>query len=52
VAINVEEETVVQLVKRVRMSPSIAAPMGVVFLVGGVGGGVSRSIDSEGNLRS
>jgi len=52
VAVHAEEETVVQLVKRVRMSPSTAALVGVVFLVGGVGGDVSRSIDSGGNLRS
>jgi hypothetical protein len=46
------EETVVKLLKRVRMPPSVATPVGVVFLIGGDGGGVSRSIDSKGNLRS
>jgi hypothetical protein len=52
VAIHDEEETVIQLVKRVRMPPSVSTPVCVVFLVGGDGGGVSRSIDSRGNLRS
>jgi hypothetical protein len=36
VAVHAEEEMVVQLVKRVRMSPSTTALMGIVFLVGGV----------------
>jgi hypothetical protein len=52
VAVHGEEETVVQLLKRVRMPSSTAAPVGVVFLVGGYGGGVSRSIVSGGNLRT
>ena len=39
------------LLKRVRMPTSTAAPEGVVFLVGGEGGGVPRSIVSGRNLR-
>jgi hypothetical protein len=34
------------------MPPSVLAPVGVVVLVGGDGGGVSHSINSGGNLRS
>jgi hypothetical protein len=34
VTVHGEEETVFQLLKRVRMPPSMAAPVGVVFLVG------------------
>jgi hypothetical protein len=52
VAVHDEEETVVQLMKRVRMTPSTAAPVGVIVLVGGDGGGVSRFTDFGGNLRS
>jgi hypothetical protein len=52
VAVHAEEETVAQLMKRVRMLPSMAAPVGVVVLVGGDGRGVSRSIDSRGSLGS
>jgi hypothetical protein len=51
VAVHGEEETVVLMLKRVRIPPSTEAPVGVVFLVGGDGGGVSRSIVSGGNLR-
>jgi hypothetical protein len=42
----------VQLLKRVRMPLSMAAPVGVVFFGGGDGGGGSRPIVSGGNLRS
>jgi hypothetical protein len=37
-ALHGEEETVIQLLKRVRMQPSTTAHVGVVFLVGGDGG--------------
>jgi hypothetical protein len=40
----------VQLVKLVRIPPSKAVAVGVIVLVGGDGGSVSRSIDSGGNL--
>jgi hypothetical protein len=42
VAVHSEEEMVDQQMKWVRMPSSAAAPVGVVFLVGGVGGDVSR----------
>jgi hypothetical protein len=51
-AVHGEEGMVVQLLKRVRMPSSIAAPVGVIFLVRGNGGGVSRFVVSRGNLRS
>jgi hypothetical protein len=35
---------VVQLLKQVRMPSSTIAPVGVIFLVGGDGGGFSQSI--------
>jgi hypothetical protein len=38
VAVHGEEETVVQLVKRVRMPPSAVVFVGVVFVIGGDGG--------------
>jgi hypothetical protein len=41
VAVYGEEETVVQLMKRVRILPSTMTPVGDV-LIGGEGGGVSR----------
>jgi hypothetical protein len=47
-AVHVEEGTMVQQMKRVRMSLSTATSMGAVFLVGCDGGGISRSIVSEG----
>jgi uncharacterized membrane protein len=46
-----EGETVVQLLKWVRMQPLMVAPVGVVFVCGGDGGGVSRSIVSGGKPR-
>jgi hypothetical protein len=45
VSVHDEEETVVQLMKLVRMLPSPVVPVGVLVLVGGDDGGVSRSID-------
>jgi hypothetical protein len=51
VAVHGEENMMVYLVKQVRMLASTPAPMGVVVLIGGDGGGVSGSIDSGGNLR-
>jgi hypothetical protein len=47
VAVHGEENTMVYLVKQVRMLASTPAPMGVVVLIGGDDGGVSGSIDSE-----
>jgi hypothetical protein len=52
VPVHGEDKTVDQLVKRVRMPPSVVSPMGVIVLVGDDGVGVSRSIDSRGNIRS
>jgi hypothetical protein len=51
-AVHGEEEMMVQLVKRVKMPTSAAAPMDIIVLVGCNGGGVSRSIDSQGNHKS
>jgi hypothetical protein len=44
-----EEETVVHMLKQVRMPPSTTTPVGVIFLGGGDGGCVSCSIVSRGN---
>jgi hypothetical protein len=46
VVVHNEEETVIQLVKRMRMPSSAATPAGVIVIVGGDGGGVSQSITS------
>jgi hypothetical protein len=46
VVVHDEEETVIQLVKWMRMPSSAATPVGVLVIVGGDGGGVSRSITS------